>query len=371
MAIPELDLDLNIDAALPANKDRGIGCIGAGFIMRDCHLVAYRSAGFRPVAIASRTRARAEEVAKLREIPKVFAGWRELIMDPEVEILDIAFPPDQQLEIVSAAVRQKHIKGILVQKPIALNYSDAVKIVQLCADAGIKLGVNSNMRYDQSIRALKTLLNRGYLGEPVLATIDMRAIPHWQPYLEAYDRLTLLNMSIHHIDAFRYLFGDPQRVIASARTDPRTTFRHSDGIVAYIFEYSKGLRAMSLDDVWAWPGPGTEKDIYIKWRVEGTEGMARGSIGWPGYPAPTPSTIDFTMRSDGGQWHMPRWDKVWFPDAFVGTMAQLLCAVENGTVPEISGEDNLITIAAVEACYRSIRERRAVELQEIIRGSGS
>ena len=40
------------------------------------------------------------------------------------------------------------------------------------------------MRYDQSMRALKTALDRGYLGEPVLATIEMRAIPHWQTFLE-------------------------------------------------------------------------------------------------------------------------------------------------------------------------------------------
>ena len=38
------------------------------------------------------------------------------------------------------------------------------------------------MRYDHSMRALKTLLDRGVLGEPVLATIEMRAIPHWQPF---------------------------------------------------------------------------------------------------------------------------------------------------------------------------------------------
>ena len=39
---------------LPRDKSVGIGCIGTGFIMADCHLVAYRQAGFRPVAIAAR-----------------------------------------------------------------------------------------------------------------------------------------------------------------------------------------------------------------------------------------------------------------------------------------------------------------------------
>jgi predicted dehydrogenase len=364
MTQPSIDLDLDIHPRMPRRKDHRIGCIGAGFIMRDVHLVSYRQAGFNPVALASRTPANAREAARLRDIPRVHDRWQDLVADPAIEILDIAFPPDQQLEIIRAAVKQKHIRGILAQKPLAMNVQQGREAVELCKAAGVKLAVNSNMRYDQSIRALKTLLDRGVLGEPVLATIDMRAIPHWQPFLQAYDRLTLLNMSIHHIDAFRYLFGDPQRVVASVRTDPRTKFKHTDGIALYVLEYASGLRATSLDDVWAWPGEGTEKDIYIRWRVEGTEGMARGTIGWPSYPVPTPSTVDFTTRKQPGYWFQPRWTQVWFPDAFAGTMAQLLRAVEDDTVPEIGGEDNLKTLATVDACYRSAAEGRAVTLAE-------
>ncbi|MBC7818981.1 MAG: gfo/Idh/MocA family oxidoreductase, partial [Planctomycetaceae bacterium] len=62
----------------------------------------------------------------------------------------------------------------------------------------------------------------------------------------------------------------------------------------------------------------------------------------------------------------PRWDEVWFPEAFVGPMAQLLCALEDGTPPEISGDDNLKTMALVEACYRSVAEHRAVAISEIM-----
>ena len=58
---------------------------------------------------------------------------------------------------------------------------------------------------------------------------------------------------------------------------------------------------------------------------------------------------------------------VWFPDAFVGTMAQLLVALEEGEPPEISGEDNLRTMALVDACYRSAREHRAVTIREIMK----
>lgn len=351
----------------PKRLDWRIGCIGSGFIMADCHLEAYRAAGFHPVAIASRTEANARKVAECHNIPKVYATWQELLDDPEIEIVDIAYPPDQQLEIVREAVQKPHIRGILCQKPVEMSIEKAREIARLGEQYGKKIAVNSNMRCDQSMRALKHLLDNGELGEPVLATIEMRAIPHWQTFLEAYDKLEIFGMGIHHVDAFRFLFGDPERITCVCRTDPRTAFPHTDGITQYTFQYENGMMATSLDDVWAWPEEPCEKDIYIRWRVEGTEGMAQGTIGWPNYPARCPSTLRFTSKRYPHTWIEPKWDTVWFPDAFEGTMAGLLRAIEADAEPEISARDNVHTIACVEACYRSIAERRTVYLNELLK----
>ncbi|MGI8978541.1 MAG: Gfo/Idh/MocA family protein [Pirellulaceae bacterium] len=368
--MPPLDLSLDYLPRLPRNKSVPIGCIGSGFIMADCHLVAYRKAGFNPVAIASRTPEHARQVAE-RHGMKAYDTYEAMLASGEVEVVDIAVPPDNQIDVIRTVVKhKKHVRGILAQKPLGVNYGQAKEIVQLCKRAGITLGVNQNMRYDQSIRACKSLLTRGLLGEPVLATIDMRAIPHWMPWQERQGWVTLRIMSIHHLDAFRFLFGDPIRVFASIRPDPRTgkKFPHEDGICLYILEYASGLRCSSWDDVWAGPAlEGAQKDISIRWRVEGTEGLARGTIGWPDYPAPTPSLLDFTTTEQPGYWLSPRWKEVWFPDAFIGTMAQLLCALEDKAEPEIGGQDNLKTMALVDACYLSAKEHRAVEIREIMK----
>ena len=363
-----LKIALDFKPRMPIRSDFAIGCIGSGFIMSDCHLVAYRQAGFNPVAIAARSRSKAQAVADRHGLGKVYDHYEQLLDDPEIEIVDIAVPPDIQLEVVRAAVRRKHLKGILAQKPLGMNYAEAVEVVRLCDDAGITLAVNQNMRYDQSVRSCQALLRAGVLGEPVLGTIDMRAIPHWMPWQQRLGWVTLRIMSIHHLDTFRFWFGTPRRVFASVRTDPRTSrkFPHDDGICLYILEYDSGLRASSWDDVWTGPAlEGSESDIGIRWRVEGTEGLARGTIGWPSYPARTPSTLDFTTTQQPNCWFQPRWKEVWFPDAFIGPMAQLLVAIETGTEPEISGRDNLETMALVEACYQSVAEHRAVEIAEV------
>jgi predicted dehydrogenase len=366
----EVDLDLNLNHTAPRTQNRnfGIGAVGAGFIMRDVQLKAYAQAGFNVVGITSRTPEIAREVADLHGIAEVYETLSQMLRDPNIQILDIAVPPHKQLDVVrTAVVEGKHLRGILAQKPLAVTYQEACEVVSLCGQRGLPLEVNQNMRHDQSIRALKTVLTRGYLGTPVLATIEMRAVPHWQPWLRDYGRLTLLNMSVHHLDAFRFLFGDPETIFVSARKDPRTNFSHEDGICLYILEYADGLRASGWDDVWA--GPRNDQDDmkpYIKWRVEGTDGLAEGTIGWPHYPNRTPSTLTFTTHSQPGVWFTPRWQEVWFPDAFQGPMAELMTAVDSGTQPATSGADNLKTMALVEAGYRSMKERRTVSIAEVL-----
>ncbi len=185
------------------------------------------------------------------------------------------------------------------------------------------------MRYDQSIRVLKQILDRGELGDPVLATIEMHAIPHWQSFLAEYDRLTLANMSVHHLDALRYLFGEPTEIYTVVRTDPRTTFEHTDGIVVSTLRFPDNVLAVSMEDVWCGPREeGFDSDIYIKWRVEGTAGVAQGTIGWP---TGDPSTLTYASTdTTDGNWVTPTWDTHWFPHAFIGVMEQVQYAVETG-----------------------------------------
>lgn len=345
-------------------RDYGIGCIGAGMIMAECHLAAYKEAGFPVVAIASRTESNAAKVAERWDIGKVHATPEALIEDPAVEVLDIAYPPDQQPDLIRHALKQPHIKGILAQKPLSLTLDEAIAIRDEAAAAGKILSVNQNMRYDQSMRVLKEILERGDLGEPVFAQIDMHAIPHWQTFLADYDRLTLANMSVHHLDVLRFLFGDPVEITSTTRKDPRTTFDHTDGITVSTIRFPSGVLAVSLEDVWSGPrADDYEDDQHIHWRVDGTEGVAKGTIGWP---TGSVSTLSYASRkTTGGKWVTPSWETMWFPHAFIGVMEQLQYALKSGTAPALSVADNIKTVALIEAGYRSMAENRTVQLSEI------
>jgi len=359
-------LNLGINPPAPARKDRRIGILGSGFIVNECHLASYRRAGFNPVAIASRTRSHAAVVAARHSILLVYDTYEQLLDDPTLEVIDIAVPPQFQPRLIEAACARGTAKGILAQKPLALTYAEAAGAVRCCERAGIVLSVNQNMRYDHSVRAGKRLLENGVIGEPVFATIDMRGVPHWQPWQAQLGSATLRIMSIHHLDCMRYWFGEPAFVYCSMRPDPRTRFPHKDGICSFILEYASGLRCVVIDDVWTGPvKEGCPGDIGITWRIEGLNGLAIGDIGWCKNPYTTPSTVRFAARGDA-EFQKPAWTESWFPDAFAGTMGSLMIALETGTPPSISGSDNLLTIALVEAAALSATERRAVAPQEVI-----
>src|SRR6187431_2159391 len=118
MPTTKVSLDLDYLPKLPKNKQTGIGCIGSGFIMADCHLVAYRQTGFNPVAIASRSPAHARQIAERHGLT-AYKTYQEMLASGTVEVVDIAVPPDVQFDVIlEICNHKKHIRGVLAQKPL-------------------------------------------------------------------------------------------------------------------------------------------------------------------------------------------------------------------------------------------------------------
>jgi predicted dehydrogenase len=352
--IDPLDLDLGPDLGTRSYR---IGVIGAGKIVRECHLPAYRSMGWQVVRIANRTAALAQEAAAAFDIPAASDDLLDVVRDEQVEVVDISLPPHLHREVAEAAIAAG--KHVLLQKPMSTTLEDARAIVAAADVAGVKLAVNQNGRWDPAIRACRTLLDRGVFGTLVTASIEMRTRQPWQGFWtdEAhYPRLMLLGMSIHHLDQFRYLFGEPEDITAVTATYPGQPWV-GDSIALYVLRYPGGLLATAFDDGFPWT-----RDWSERYRIEGLGAIARGTIGWP---TGDYSTLEWTTRERPDAWISPAFTRKWFPDAFAATMGELFRAIETDTQASISGADNLRTLRLVEAGYRSAAERRSVPLAEI------
>lgn len=353
--------DLNVDwrINLDGKIDYGIGSIGCGGIVQYAHMPAYKKAGFRTVAAYDLERENAEKVAEEFSIPKVYDSVEELLADPEVEIVDIAVPPWVQLEIVEKVVAAG--KHMLCQKPLALDFSEAKKIVELAEKAGLKQAINQQMRWDAGIAASRDLINRGYLGTPTAARIVVTIETPWHmwPWLAEAPRLEVVYHSIHYLDALRSLFGDPEWVTSRHARYADQGEVEGETKTITILDYANGLQALVSVNHYNIHGK-----PLATFTFNGTEGAIEGTIGLMyNYPDGRPDTMVYRKKFDEPvHVHL---DEMWIPDAFVGPMASLMQAIENDGTPFANTRDNLNTLRIVEAAYLSAKENRSVQPKEI------
>ena len=352
--------NLDYKPKMPQRTDHGIGIIGAGGIVNYAHLPAYKKAGFKVVGISDQKVEQAERSAKEHGIPKVYRNLAELLKDDEVEIADIAVYPSAQMEIVERVTVAG--KNLLCQKPLADEYAKAVRSVELAEGARVKLAVNQQMRWDAGIRCGRLLIDQGWLGTPTYATIQVHCNTDWSlwPWIYQGKRLEVMFHSIHYIDSLRYLLGDPAYVFTSGSRAPGEKTQGETKTLT-VWEYPSGLQVLIDACHSTWQG-----DTYAIFRLEGTEGVIKGTIGLMyNYPTGRPDTLEFMSKRNPDYWFSARLESMWIPDAFVGPMASLMCAIETQSEPETSGRDNLRTLQVVFAEYRSIEEKRAVRPEEI------
>jgi predicted dehydrogenase len=348
---------------LGSKTDYGIGFVGTGGIVQYAHIPAYRKAGFRIVGCMDANAETARRVAGQHQIPRVYASLQELLEDPAVEIVDIAVPPWEQRRVVEqVAAAGKHM---LCQKPMALTMEDAEAIVRLAQGAGVRQAINHQMRWDAGIHASYHLIQDGVIGQPTDMQIQVSTATPWHmwPWLASAPKLEVMYHSIHYIDALRFLFGDPEWITSRlaryakqgdvvGETKSITILDYRDG--------AQGLVAVNHYNEWAEP--------FATFRFIGTEGAIDGTIGLMyNYPTGRPDTLTITASRYGkGVRVTPTLEEMWIPDAFVGTMASLMQAIETGSEPRWnSTHDNLVTLRVVHAAYRSFAENRSVQLSEV------
>ncbi|HVF09884.1 MAG TPA: Gfo/Idh/MocA family oxidoreductase, partial [Abditibacteriaceae bacterium] len=117
----------------PEKRDYGIGIIGCGGIVRGAHLPAYQTCGYRVIACCDLEEADARVAAEKFNIPVYSLRLEDVLNHPEVEIIDLGVHATQRLPLIAQiAAAPRKPRAILSQKPFAMNYDDAARMVELC-----------------------------------------------------------------------------------------------------------------------------------------------------------------------------------------------------------------------------------------------
>jgi len=333
-------------------QPRPICIIGAGGIVRDAHLPAYEKAGFPVCGLADRDRDRAEILATETGIALVADSAEALVKGAPTEaVYDLAVPADQHASILSCLPEGA---AVLIQKPMGDTLNQAREIMAICRRRRLRAAVNFQLRFAPFIMAAYALIARGTIGD--LRDIEFRVTAHtpWElfPFLRHKPRLEIAYHSIHYIDCMRHFLGDPQSVRALALRDPgqkdlaelRTTI---------LMDYGDTVRATILTNHGHAYGPRHQQST-IKW--EGVSGAIFAKMGLlMNYPHGVPDEFEVcTIQKGRPDWKSFALEGTWFPDAFIGSMAQVMRAADGEDDALITPvEDAFRTMACMEAVYTS------------------
>jgi predicted dehydrogenase len=351
---------LNIDLPMPARRDYPIAIVGAGGIVNDAHLPAYKKAGFSVIGIYDIDSDKAARTAARFAVPSVYAGLDALLNGPAA-IVDVAVPAQENLAIAERVAKAG--KALLLQKPIAPSLADAEAIVAATKKAGIVAAVNQQARWMPAALAMRDLIRRGLLGEVYQVSFLINVETPWSlwPWIVSGPHIDVMYHSIHYLDTIRAVVGkEPRRLFADGCTLPGyQTGGETRTVIQLIFDGN--LRATILDNH---HNMGGLADQYALFRVEGTEGTAVADLGLlKNYPTGTPDSFRYMSRKlEDGTWIAPKLAGAWFPDAFIGTMASVMRGLEGSPgAPETSVSDNLHTLRLVLAAYQSMSSGQSVD----------
>lgn len=332
-----------------------LGVVGCGFFARN-HLEAWRRLGVELVGVCDRDLARAEACA--REFGgRAYGELAEMLAAERPDFVDLITPPPSHRALVEqAAAAGVHV---ICQKPLAPTLEEAEAAVRACREAGVRLMVHENFRWQRPMRELKR--RAAALGRPFFGRIGFRSahdVYRAQPYLAADPRFILLDLGVHLLDLARFFLGEFAGLSCqSARVNPRiqgedvatVLLRGQEG-AACVVELSYASRL--------------EEELFPQTLVhlEGERGSL--SLG-PGYQLTQVLGADEGFRSgreglrvERGAcpptplpWSTPPFEAI--QESVLRIQQHWLDCLEEGREPETSGEDNLKTLRLVFAAYRS------------------
>ncbi|HZS86392.1 MAG TPA: Gfo/Idh/MocA family oxidoreductase [Chloroflexota bacterium] len=305
----------------------------------------------------SRSEERARRCAEDWGVRRWTTNLEAAITDPETDIVVVGLPNHQHKEAVKLAAQAG--KAVLCTKPLARNAGEARDMLEIVEKAGVFHGYLEDLVYTPKSQKAIQAVRAGALGKILWTrSRETHSGPHsaWFWDIEQAGGGAIVDLGCHCIEISRAFVGKNVRPLevmcwADTQVHPIAAEDHAIGLIRYDsgaigqFEVSWCFRGgMDLRDEVA----GTEGTIWLNhWLRTGFE-MFTGA-GQQGY-------VSEKTETDRG-WLFPVGDEI--GELGYATMfAEMLNAIDNGTVPGETFYDGYVVNAIIDACYRSARTKR-------------
>ncbi|MGB3688920.1 MAG: Gfo/Idh/MocA family oxidoreductase [Jannaschia helgolandensis] len=335
--------------------------IGLGMVAETHVRAIADAAGVTLAGVMSRDATRAQAFANrmasvIGTAPHVFPDLAAIAAS-DVDFVILCTPPDSRADIVATLVAAG--KPILMEKPVERTAKAARAIVDICAAAGVPLGVVFQHRFRPDAMALHDLLASDGLGTLAAVQIDL---PWWRPqsYYDEPGRGTyardgggvLITQAIHILDLALTFTGPVSRVQAMARTTALHRMEGEDFVTAGL-DYASGAVGSLVATTASRPGGG---DCITLHCANGSARLVHGrlTIDWADG---TTENIGLSSETGGGA------DPMAFGHAWhQAAIEDFAAALRDGRNPTSTGAEALRIHVLIEAIIRSSTEGRAVEI---------
>jgi predicted dehydrogenase len=197
--------------------------------------------GARAVAVASRSRQRAEAFAARHGLERAHGSYAEIVADPDVDVLYLATPHPQHHAVALAALDAG--KGLLVEKAFTATVAGAAEVIERARATGVFTMEAMWTRFQPAIVALRELIADGAIGEVRTIQADLGVSRVYDPE----DRLfslqlgggALLDIGVYVVSFAQMLLGTPERATAAGSLFPSGV----DAEAALLLDFGDGRSA--------------------------------------------------------------------------------------------------------------------------------
>lgn len=297
---------------------------------------------------------------------KVSPSYKEILNDPDVDLVSICTPPFCHAQAVIDFLNAG--KHVIVEKPMANSLEECDAMIDAAKKSGKVFSVIAQNRFRDPISNLKKVLDSGLIGKVVHAQVDS----HWwrgHSYYDLWWRGTwekegggcTLNHAVHHIDMLLWMLGSPQKVSAVISNASHDNAEVEDISVA-VLQYGGGLCAKGAlaqitssvihhGEEQQLIFQGEKARVSAPWKIGAQTAQANG------FPAKEQNEALIKQLNDFYE-SLPKLAH----SHHEGQIDDVLSAVEKGAKPLIGGEDGRRTIELITAIYKAGTEQRTVEL---------
>ena len=193
------------------------GVVGPGRIaenlVRDFAVVD----GARAVAVASRSRSRAEDFARRHGLERAHGSYAAILADPDVDVLYVATPHPQHHAIALGAIRAG--KALLVEKAFTATLGGAQEVVDAARASGVFVMEAMWTRFQPAVVRLRELVADGAIGEVRSVQADLGVQRAYEPTDRLFDLAlgggALLDLGVYVVSFAQMLMGTPDTVTAA------------------------------------------------------------------------------------------------------------------------------------------------------------